>query len=467
MLSSPHSSAGRRERFCIAIAAVALFVAVAGAANAARPNVVLIAVDDLNAWAGHLGTHPGAQTPNIDRLAQRGITFTHAYAPAPACNPSRAAILTGRRPSTTGVYENDQPWQPILGGTVSLPQLFMRNGYHVIGGGKIFHGQAGRDGAYWNEYFDRPEEPGPPSATPRNLPAGLFEWGPLDVSADQMADYRLATWAIGELRSTPEPFFLAVGFRKPHPPWYVPRAYYDRFPIATVELPVVKDDDLVDIPAAGVKMADPGGDHAALLRANQWRAAVQGYLAALAFVDEQVGRILAALDASPRRDRTIVVLWGDNGWHFGEKQHWRKFALWEEATRTTFIIDAPGVTRQGRCDHAVDLLSLYPTLVDLAGLPSPGALDGHSLRPLLQDPAAAWPWPALTTHGRGNHAVRTDTFRYIRYRDGAEELYDHRTDPHEWTNLSGDPATAALRAELRRYLPTTEAPDAPRRISDW
>jgi len=242
----------------------------------------------------------------------------------------------------------------------------------------------------------------------------------------------------------------------------VPQKYFDRFPLESIQLPVVKEDDLADIPPAGLKMAKPDGDHAAVVKAGQWKHAVQAYLATVSFLDDQVGRLLDGLDASPRKDKTIIVWWTDHGWHLGEKEHWRKFALWEDAARTSFAIAAPGVTQPGSvCDAPVDYTNLYSTLTELTGLPTPAHVKAASLMPLLKDPKAPWDHVSICTHGRGNHAVKDARYRYIRYADGGEELYDNATDPREWTNLAGSADHAAIKARLAAHLisPDAEAPE--------
>jgi arylsulfatase A-like enzyme len=430
-----------------------------------RPNVLFIAVDDLNAWTGALKGHPQAKTPHLDRLAARGVLFTRAYCTAPACNPSRASLLTGVRPSSSGVYHNDQPWREPLKHAVTLPRHFKDHGYRVLGGGKIFHGGFD-DRASWDDYAKLPGANPHPEKVPANgIPkTAHFDWGPVAADDSQMPDHRLASWASEVLsKRSEQPLFLAVGFVKPHLPWFVPRKWFDLFPEESIVLPDVDPDDLNDVPTAGRKMARPEGDHAKVLAANQWKAAVRGYLAAIAFMDAQLGRVLDALDAGPYAKDTIVMLWGDHGWHLGEKQHWRKFALWEEATRAPLVVSAPGVTPSAaRCDRPVDFLGIYPTLVELCGLPAPKTLEGASFAALLRDPAAAWERPALTTHGKGNHALRTERWRYIRYADGTEELYDHEADLQERTNLSSRPEHAAAKMGLAARLPTADAPDAPR-----
>jgi arylsulfatase A-like enzyme len=414
--------------------------------------VLFIAVDDLNHWVGHLGRNEQVRTPHIDRLAKRGVTFTRAYCAAPACNPSRAALMSGLRPSTTGVYDNPTDWRPHIAEALTLPTHFRKHGYFVAGAGKIYHGRFERP-SEWDDYLQR--EGGDPQPRGSDTGVGGIRFAPLDGRDEEMQDYRITSWVCRQLgRKHDRPFFLACGLHKPHMPWNVPRKYYDMYPLEKIQLPPVRETDLEDVPPAGLRMARPAGDHAAMLQSGRWKEAVQGYLAAISFADAQVGRLIDALDRSPYRDNTVIVLWGDHGWHLGEKQHWRKFALWEEATRAPLVWVAPGVTKPGGvCRRTVDFMSLYPTLADLCGLPIPQHVEGRSLRSLLANPAAPWEQPALTTHGYGNHAVRTEKWRYIRYRDGGEELYDETKDPFEWTNLAGKPDFASVKAELARHLP--------------
>ena len=430
---------------------------------AERPNVLFIAVDDLNDWIGCLGGHPQGRSPHIDRLAQRGVLFERSYCAAPACNPSRAALLTGVRPWTSGVYLNPQPWRKPLKEAVTLPRHFRNHGYRVVGGGKIFHG-AYPDADSWDFYFKKQGDPKPAkkiAASPKSRAGGII-WGELDVDDSAMNDYQVASWACDFLaKEQDKPFFLACGIFRPHMPWQVPRKYYELFPLDSIELPASPSDDLEDLPAAGVKMARPQGDHATILKTGNWKRAVQAYLASIAFADGQVGRVIDALDRSPHADNTIIVLWGDHGWHLGEKKHWRKFALWEEATRAPLMIVAPGMAKNATSPRTVDFMDIYPTLADLCGLPLLDQLEGKSLRPLLVDPSAEWSKPAITTHGKDNHAVRSERYRYIRYQDGGEELYDHASDPNEWRNLAEDAKHAATKQSLARWLPKTSAPNAP------
>ena len=427
-----------------------------------RPNVLFLAIDDLNDWVGFLGGHPDVKTPHLDALAKRGVLFTHAYCAAPACNPSRAALMTGIRPSTSGIYLNSQPWRnsPVLRNAVTLPQHFMAHGYTALGSGKIYHGRF-PDPASWDRYWPskkycRPADPLPPNRPLAGRAAQKhFDWGPLDVPDEKMGDWQVADWVVRQLaKKHDKPFFLAGGFFRPHLPWYVPKKYFEQYPLDKVTLPNVKKDDLADVPRIARTFARPQGDHARVLKHDAWRAAVQGYLASISFVDQCVGRVIAALDKSPHRDNTVLVLWSDHGWHLGEKLHWRKFALWEEATHNVMMVVAPGVTKPGgRCDAPVDLIDIYPTLVDLCGLKKKPELEGLSLLPQLKDPAAHRDRPALTTHGRKNHSIRSARWRYIRYKDGTEELYDHHADELEWHNLAKDPKHTETKAALAKWLP--------------
>ncbi|MBA3316010.1 MAG: sulfatase [Planctomycetaceae bacterium] len=452
--------------FRVAAALTALFLAVgvASAADETRPNVLFIAVDDLNDWIGSLGGHPQTKTPNLDRLAKRGVNFTRAYCSAPACNPSRASLMSGLRPATTGVYHNNQPWRPAMPKAVTLGELFRKHGYESVGYGKIFHGRF-NDERGWDEY-ESPEDYPKPSPEVANDPhsrAGGIVFGKLDASDEEMGDFKNVSKGIAYLgKKHDKPFFLACGLTRPHMPWQVPAKYYDMFPLESIQLPEVPDDDLKDIPAAGLKVAKPQGDHATVLRTENWRQAVQAYLASIAFADAQIGRLIDGLDNSDYADNTIVILWGDHGWHLGEKQHWRKFALWEEATRAPLMMSVPGMTEAGGvCERPIEFVHVYPTLAELCGLKPPSNLDGKSFVSLLEDPAAKWDAAAVTTHGKNNHAVRTEKWRYIRYADGSEELYDHESDPNEWTNLAIDSKHRGTVDDLRTHLPQTNADDAP------
>jgi len=423
----------------------------------ARPNVLFIAVDDLNHWIGHLNRNPQTITPHLDRLANMGVSFAHAYCAAPACNPSRAALMSGIRPSTSGIYHNSDDYRPHIRGDQMLNGYFRDNGYHVVGAGKIFHGSFGH-GTEWDDYAARKRSADQGAFVKKDI--GGVRWAQLKGDDSVVDDFNTVSYCIDQLKAARDkPFFIACGIFRPHMPWSVPKKYFDMHPLDQIELPPHTQNDLDDIPPPGVKTAKPDGDHKRLTDAGAWKEAIQAYLASITYADGQLGRLLDAFDKSPQRDNTIIVLWGDHGWHLGEKQHWRKFALWEEATRAPLIWVVPGITPKGViCQSTVDFMSIYPTLCDLTGLSTPKHCEGVTIVPLLKDPATAWDRPALTTHGRNRHAVRTGQYRYIRYDDGSEELYDEAADPYEWQNLAGDVKYAKTIDELKKWLPAENVP---------
>ncbi len=464
-------------------------------ASGRNPNVLFIALDDMNDWISTLGGYTGkVHTPNFNRLAKKGITFSNAHCPSTVCNPSRTAILTGLRPSTTGIYNNGQWWRPALPNVVTMPECFRNNGYHVEGGGKIFHHTLGNNPpGIWDHYHPQVQDspwhydypvPGQHTAKkgvhwPEHFPLNRienvkrgkrpplnyreFDWGPFDKADLEMGDGQMVQWAMDFLaKSHDKPFFLAAGIYRPHLPWYVPRKYFQRYPLDQIRLPKVKKDDLDDVPVAGRKLA--GARHAdfeLVKQTGKYKEAVQAYLASISFADALVGLLLDALEKSSYHDNTIIVVWSDHGWHLGEKGAWHKKTLWERATHVPYFIVAPGVTRPGSvCHRPVNLIDIYPTLIDLCGLHTDRQLDGVSLVQLLKDPEAVWERPSVTTLGRGNHTVRTERWRYIRYHDGTEELYDLDNDPHEWTNVATDRAYDSIKQRLAQWLPKNNAPPA-------
>jgi arylsulfatase A-like enzyme len=443
-----------------ALALVATDIPSLAALQTTKPNVLFIAVDDLNHWVGHLGRNKQIRTPNIDRLAARGVAFANAYAAAPICNPSRAALMSGLRPSTTGVYENTTDWRQVIPREKTLVTHFRTNGYETLAAGKIYHSALDRT-EEWDDYGKERRSPCKPLNP--NDGVGAIRFSPVGCGDEAISDYSVADYGIAQLRrSHDKPFLLTIGFRKPHMPWNVPKKYFDMYPLEQIELPPYRDDDLGDIPASGVKMArlpasrSPGvpSDHELLIKSGRWKEAVQAYQAAITYVDGQIGRVLDALDKSPYRDNTIVLFFGDHGWSLGEKHHWRKFALWEEPTRAPLIWVAPGVTKAGGTStRPVDFMSIYPTLAELCGLPIPAHVEGASIRKLLANPGADWDLPAVMTHGYKNHAIRSAAWRYIRYENGEEELYDETKDPYEWSNLAGDRTFGKVKSELARFFP--------------
>jgi arylsulfatase A-like enzyme len=436
----------------------------ASAADNGKPNVLMIAVDDLNHWVKHLRRNPQTITPNIDRLAKRGVTFTHAYTASPSCNPSRAALMSGIRPTTSGVYSNEIDWRPIIDRSRMLTTHFRTHGYFVGGAGKIYHHRMERRDE-WDAYTEG-SSTGPikDCKSPRgvSLPGGI-DWEAGDCRDEQTGDYMNTSWIIEQLgRKHDKPFLLTAGIFRPHVPWVVPKKYFDMHPLASIRLPPHRPDDLDDVPEAGKKIAAAYGNHAKVLESGRWKEAIQAYLASITSADVQVGRLIDALEKSTYARNTIVVLFSDHGWHLGEKSHWHKYTLWEEGTRVPYIWVVPGLTKAGGVStRTVDLMSLYPTLSQLCGLPIPEHVEGVSIKPLLASPRTRWERPALTNHFFGNHAVRTEQWRYIRYQDGSEELYDERKDPYEWTNLAGKPALAAIKTQLAQHLPKLEVPKPP------
>ncbi len=446
-------------------------------AGEARPDVLFIAIDDLNDWIQLLDKDAPIRTPNLERLAARGVLFTRAYTASPACNPSRVAVLTGLRPSTSGVYGNKTDWRRALPEATTLPQRFMAAGYDVEGAGKVFHhhyGGAFHDKPSFHKFQplpDPPDSPMPPAKLNRLAWYGSpnTDWGPWPEQEKDHVDVRTVDYCIERLRAKRDrPLFLACGIFRPHMPFFAPRRWFAEYPKESVVLPKLKEDDTADIPAGGRKLLEQkawfwrGMQKAETETPGAWRDAVRAYQVCATFADAQVGRLLEALDASGRADRTVIALWSDHGYHLGEKTHWEKFALWEKTTHVPLIVVAPGIAKPGSsCGRPVDLTAIYPTLLDVCGLPPAPDGDGVSLVPLLRDPNAAWERPAVMTYQRDNHAARSERWRYIRYADGTEELYDHANDPNEWSNLADDIGREEVKAQLRRWLPTKSAAPAP------
>ena len=447
-------------------ATLAMLLVSCGDTHPVRPNVLMISVDDMNDWVGALGYEP-AETPQIDRLASLGTLFTNAHAPSPKCNPSRTAILSGLRPSTTGVYANGEWWKPNLPDVVMLPKYFKDNGYLAAGGGKVFHHTPGFNPPdSWDEYFDLVDDLKTtgflvPYRRPDNISS--FDWGPLDKSSMEMGDGATVSWAEEFLaRQHEQPFFLAVGLFQPHLPFYAPSSIYDEVDPDEAPVPVDAPNDLDDVPEPGRRMAASRlADLQAIQEHDDMDEVVRAYTACIRHADELVGRVLNALETSRYADNTIVVFWSDHGYHFGEKHHFAKDTLWERSSHVPLVIIAPGVTVPGsETSRSVGLLNLYPTLVDLCGLPERQDLEGISLRPLLENPEMDWDRPAVMTFRRGNHAIRSERYRYIRYANGDEEFYDHATDPGELTNLAADPEHAPEIVRHAQWIPEVDAPGA-------
>ena len=449
-----------------------LFVLAASeSASAARPNVLFIAIDDLNDWIGCLGGHPQVQTPNIDRLASQGTLFTNAHCQAPLCNSSRTSLLTGLRPSTTGIH-GLAPWFRNVGALkdrTTLPQHFESSGYQTLSTGKIFHGGYGR-GKDDHEFQTlgpaagvgaTPEKKLIPATPNGNHP--LMDWGTFPHRDEDKGDWKVASWAVEQLVARPtEPFFLSVGFFLPHVPCFATQKWFDLYPEDTLQLPRILNSDRDDTPLfswyLNWKLPEPRLSWC--VENDSWKSLVRSYLACISFVDSQVGRVLDALDRSGQADNTIIVLWSDHGYHLGEKLITGKNTLWERSTHVPLVFAGPGISSNAVCDEAVELLDIFPTLNELCDLGTIADLEGHSLAPQLRNAQTERPWPAITTHNQGNHSVRSDDWRYIQHADGTEEFYDMRNDPLEWTNLAGQTRHGGLMAEHRKWIPRIDMPSA-------
>jgi choline-sulfatase len=440
-----------------------------------QPNILMIAIDDLNDWVGPLKGHPQVQTPNMDRLAARGTTFTNAHCQSPLCNASRTSLMTGLRPDTTGIY-GLAPWfrkVEQFQDLVTLPQYLEARGYRTYSTGKIYHGNYGR-GKEDREF----QVLGPPAgvgAWPESKlvdtpnPHKLVDWGVFPHEDEQKGDFKVASWAVEQLETRPqEPFFLSVGFFLPHVPCYATQKWFDLYPEETLRLPPLLRGDREDTPRFSWylhwRLPEPRLDF--LEEANQWKNLVRSYLACTSFVDSQIGRLLDALEQGGMAENTIVLLWSDHGWHLGEKRITGKNSLWDRSTRVPLIFAGPGIGAGVQCKRPVELLDIYPTIADLTGAelaehPIGEQLEGHSLKPQLHDPNAPRQWPAITTHNHDNHGVRTERWRYIRYADDSEELYDIQADPNEWHNLAGDGRHRQVLESLRRSIPAKSAKPAP------
>lgn len=450
--------------------------------------MLFIAIDDQNDWIGHMGGHPLAKTPRLDALAARGTTFLNAHCQQALCNPSRTSLMLGLRPTTTGIY-GLAPWfrtLPQWKDRVALPQHFENHGYLTAATGKIYHGGAGGGGKgkgkaamAGKQEFQRIGGQGgvgtkPPQKLIPPTPMGdnpLMDWGvwPLDNDDTSKGDYQVASWAVEQLKAAPKdkPFFLAAGFFLPHVPCYATQKWFDLYPDDDSVLPKVLKQDREDtprfswyphwfLPEPRLKWVEEN---------KQWRNLVRSYLACTSFVDSQIGRLLDALKEAGLEENTVVVVWGDHGWHLGEKGITGKNTLWDRGTKVPLIFAGPGVSAGQRCTQPAELLDIYPTLIELAGLPPRDDLEGISLVPQLQQATARRTRPAITSHNQGNHAIRSERWRFIHYADGSEELYDLQNDPQEWVNLIHKPELAAVIAEHKKWLPKKDVPPAPNSAS--
>ncbi len=466
--------------------------------SAEKPNVLFITIDDLNDWVSILDGHPQALTPNFERLAKRGINFTNAHCNVPVCSPSRTSFMTGVAPHNSWVLTNGDRVFDLHGKYLTLPELFTQNGYHVMGAGKLFHGSGNDYRAYFGIYGPGSGNQGGPftqdelntqNQNPTNIvnrgPGKLqavlpmngmpdvrrterhrnnsFDWGPVNVSTDEMPDGQVNAWAIEQLKETHDkPFFLGVGYYRPHQPMFVPEKYFEPFPLDSIQLPDVLEEDLDDLSEYAQKLALyplTSGSHDGVVEYNQWHAAVQGYLASVYFVDTLLGNLLDALDQSKYADNTLIVLFSDHGYHTGEKEHWGKMTGWQESTRVPMIVALPKSCKKSeftgkRVDAPVSLVDVYPTLVDIINLTPPKHdLDGENLFEVIKNPESR---VAITSVARGSYSIRSQDHRYILYFDGTEELYDKKTDPEEWHNLATDPDYQRVKKNLRKHIPADD-----------
>ena len=472
-----------------------------------QPNVLFISIDDLNDWEGTMGGNPQAITPNLDKLFETGVLFTNAHCSQAVCTASRNSLLSGIHPSISGWYSStgamQKTYNEVMGDHKMLPQYFKDNGYKTLAVGKIFHSGVSdykdKTEAFWDEiapnykvpkdlkdrgdgyggthFYPFPKDGsqivnhyGEEFADGHSLCYGALDRE--DMPGGKMFDELISEWAVEKLQEDHEkPFFMAIGFVRPHVPYTAPKEYFDLYNLDDIKIPEVPDNEMSDIPNMGKSVAFgtiKTGDHYAVVNLSDtyWKELVYGYLACVSFVDDQAGKVIEALENSKYADNTIVVLWSDHGQHLGEKKHWRKQALWEESTKVPLYFKLPGQKTRGlKSNQVVSLLDIYPTLVDLCNLPDAPKLQGESLVSLIKNPDLEQERYVLNTWYYKNHAVRSNNWRYIHYRDGSEELYNHQNDPGEHINLAGDPQYAEVVVEHKKWLPETDA--LPAGTTEW
>lgn len=440
----------------------------------AHPNVLFIAIDDLNDWATPLGGNEQAVSPNMEAFAAQAVNFTKNYCTSPGCAPSRASVMTGKYPYNSGMYSNYQDWRkvPMLEDAITLGQYFRQNDYYAAGAGKIYHYShiAPRT---WDDYFPSQEQNMPkefiPEDAPMNMPRfkymyNMFDWHGLDLKDEETADFQSVNYISEQLQKKHDkPFFLACGIYRPHVPWYVPQKYFDLFPLEDIQLPALLENDTADLGNRAKELVRRGGNyHKHVIEAGKWKEAIRGYLASIAYADAMFGHLMTALNESAYSENTIVVLWSDHGWQLGEKMHWRKFALWENVIRTALMIKVPKGMQslpEGSFSNKViteptSLIDLYPTLVDLCNLPERSDLDGISLKPYLKEKNELLDRPIITSYDQGDYSVRYQDWHYIKYVDDSEELYHLKEDPHEWHNLAAEESKTNIKLELEKMLPS-------------
>ena len=430
-----------------------------------KPNVLLISIDDLNDWVGCMGGHPQAKTPNIDRVAKMGTLFNNAHCQSPVCNPSRASMMTGRYPHTSGVYflSPDLKEAPVLKNLKTMPEVFADHGYKTMAAGKIYHRG---DKRFFQEYLPTGGfGPRPPKKISQPHGHPLWDWGIFPDDDNVMPDMKCAKWAVDQLsQKHDKPFFMGVGFYRPHVPMFATKKWFDMHPKDKIKLPAVPSDDLNDLSQYAIDLTNlehVSPTHEWVTGAGQWEHAVQSYLASVTFADHCLGLVLDALEESEYADNTIIALFSDHGFHLGEKERWAKRSLWEDGTRVPVVLAAPGHNASQKTNRPAELLDIFPTLLELAGLPKDETQEGQSLVPLMKNPKREWNHPAITSFGLGNYSVRSTNYRFIQYFDGSRELYDLRDDPNEWKNLIGDPEMKKIIQELSYFIPQKQHPILP------
>jgi arylsulfatase A-like enzyme len=457
-----------------------------------KPNIILIAVDDLNDWVGVMGGNKQILTPNIDKFANKSMVFRNTSCAGPVCCPSRSALLSGFMPSKTGIYGNGNNMlnSKLIQENATLPEYFSQNGYVTISKGKVFHKHLTENGVDHGQWaFDQWElEEGSseirkdklysrnegvingkviPDSKYKDGGGTEFAWAPTLAPKEDTKDYRTANWFAGRLNEDyDKPFFMAVGISKPHLPWFVPQEYFDKYNPDTISIPAYQLNDLDDIlTKTGEKYAKPSPDFLWVQQDQMlFKKAIQAYMASVSYADDCIGVVLDALKKSKYADNTIVILFGDHGWHLGEKLRFRKAELWKESTQTTFIVHIPGMNKQQYCFRNVNLIDIYPTLIDLCKLPPKVNIDGQSLGPLLCNPSLKW-GPSLTTDSKESHSVISEDWHYI-YRNQkgcVEELYNIKTDPMEWNNLasSSDKKILQIKNDMQKLIPLESANPLP------
>ena len=445
-----------------------------------KPNILFIAIDDLNDWVSPLEGNKQAITPNMDKLTKSGaMVFKNGVTPAPICGPSRSAILSGFLPSTSGVYGNahNMLYSEVVQQNPTLLEYFSMNGYHTLSNGKIFHKHGTKNGktdfgAWAFDEFARARrynKDGVDKKYVTSAKAGAINgvvkpefkqkkaklsWGPTKDKFEKTVDFAVADWARKQLqRDFDKPFFMSVGFIKPHLPWFVPKEFFDMYDINKIDDLIIKEDDLADITnAQGKQKFKATAEYKWIKKHNLSKEATRAYLANVSYVDKCLGIVMDALEKSGHADNTIIVIWGDHGWHLGEKQRYLKNTLWSEAVKPPFFVKLPGMKKTIISDKPVSLLDLYPTLISLANLPKKDNLDGHDFSKLLKNPSSNWEYPGITVSADGT-SVLTEKLHYIQYLSGEEELYDIVNDPHEWNNLIKDSSYQKEIKELKKWIP--------------